>query len=398
MQFERVFSGSKIDPSFYDLYTVETFLDPNPMPETDEALAALKGVVGTVRRQTGDTTKLYVMKSIMKSNMVKERVQRECEINMKIYHTNVTRVLEIHETADEVILIMDHMAGGDLFDRVAASPNFSLPESEAHHYMRQLMSVVVYLHDMGIAHRDLKPENLMFEKKENDSKLCVLDFGYAKRTEDTLETPIGTLQYLAPEVLESGTYDKSVDIWSVGCILYFMLFGKTPFLAKSDEDIVAKAAVVQFQFPDNVQVSDAAKDLISKLLRKDPTERLTAHQIQTHRWMTNGPSQSPLVTSTELNSSNHDELSELRASINLAIDHAREEAETLAAQAQKSPRAGSSTLAAPHASQSNPSPNPNPTAKKLASPAESPAYKKKTGVGKKKAPTEATSISQPSAQ
>jgi serine/threonine protein kinase len=291
------------------------------------------------------------------------------------------------------------MAGGDLFDRVAAAQNFALPEIEAHHYMQQLMSVVVYLHDMGIAHRDLKPENVMFEKKEANAQLKVLDFGYAKRAEDTLETPIGTLQYLAPEVLQSGTYDKSVDIWSIGCILYFMLFGKTPFLAKSEEDIMARAAVVQFQFPDNVQVSDAAKDLISKLLRKDPTERLTARQILNHRWITNGPSQSPLANSTELSTSNHDELSELRASINLAIDHAREEAESLAAQVQKSPRAGSSSGSIPTSAQQQPNSVPPSNSPRLATLTDSPAYKKKTGVGKKRKPeSDSSTGSQPSAQ
>jgi serine/threonine protein kinase len=259
------------------------------------------------------------------------------------------------------------MGGGDLFDRVAAATNCALPETEVHHYMQQLMSVVIYLHDMGIAHRDLKPENIMFETKDPNSKLCVLDFGFAKRTEETLETPIGTVQYLAPEVLQPGSYDKSVDIWSVGCIFYFMLFGKTPFLAPSEEDTVAKAAVVEFHFPDTVVVSDAAKDLISKLLKKDPAERLTAQGIMSHKWMTNGPSsESPLNTSAELASSNPDSLSELRASINLAIDHAREEAEELSLAAQKSPR-------------NNMGPPPV-----LLSTHDSPAYKKKTGVGKRK--------------
>ena len=284
------------------------------------------------------------------------------------------------------------MTGGDLFDKVASASNFSLPEPEAHRYMLQLMSVVLYLHEAGIAHRDLKPENLMFEHTGPDSKLCVLDFGFAKRTEDTLETPIGTLQYIAPEALE-GTYDKSVDIWSVGCILYFMLFGKTPFLAATEKDTVALAAVVEFQFPDNVVVSSDAKDLICNLLLRNPAERLTPRQILNHRWMTKDHTISPLVTSNELTSSNQDELSELRASINLTIDNARQEAETLAAQVQKSPRASSSSSTSPHSSSSHLSPSSNQPRKLMAA-ADSPAYRKKTA-GQKKNQGD---ISQPSAQ
>lgn len=272
------------------------------------------------------------------------------------------------------------MGGGDLFDRVAATPTRSLPECDAHQYMHQLMGVVCYLHDIGIAHRDLKPENIMFETKEANSKLKVIDFGFAKRTEDTLATPIGTLQYVAPEVLEEGAvYDKSVDIWSVGCILYFMLFGKTPFLASSEEDIVARASTAEYQFPDNVVVSDLAKDLIMKLLRKEPTARLTAPQILSHRWMENGPTPSPLTTSGELVSSDPKHLNSLRVSINAVIDHARQEAETLTAQAQKSPRGPVPPANATGSiSSTSPSSPDNSTGPLLLSAHDSPAYKKRT--------------------
>lgn len=271
------------------------------------------------------------------------------------------------------------MEGGDLFDRVAKAANFALPECEVHEYMVQLVDVVVYLHDMGIAHRDLKPENVMFENKQVDARLCVLDFGFAKHTDETLETPIGTLQYLAPEVLETGTYDKSVDIWSVGCILYFMLFGKTPFLAPSDEATVARAAEVEFQFPENVTVSDNAKDLISSLLRKDPSERLTARQIKNHPWFVNGPAHSPLASSNELQSNSQSEIHELRASINLAIDHARQAADVLvAAASQKSPRAAGASIPPTSPESGNKSTATNVVRQSRLTPLhDSPAYRKR---------------------
>lgn len=266
---------------------------------------------------------------------------------------------------------------------MAATSNRRLAEPDVHRYMHQLVKVVVYLHDMDIAHRDLKPENVMFETKDINSKLCVLDFGFAKHTDETLETPIGTLQYLAPEVLQPGSYDKSVDIWSVGCILFFMLYGRTPFLATSDEAIVARAAEVEFQFPDDIFVSDGAKDLISRLLRKNPAERLTAHEILTHKWMASGPAQSPLSTSSELTSSSQSALSELRASINLVIDNARQEAEDLAAAVQKSPRANNTS------SEMQKSPR-SPLSKslpKLMPLQESPAYRKRTQLDNRNVPS-----------
>lgn len=263
-----------------------------------------------------------------------------------------------------------------MFDRVARAPNCRLLESDVHRYMHQLADVIVYLHDMDIAHRDLKPENVMFETKEDSSRLCVLDFGFAKHTDETLETPIGTLQYLAPEVLQPGSYDKSVDIWSLGCVLFFMLFGRTPFLATSDEAIVARAAEVEFHFPEDIAVSDGAKDLISRLLRKNPAERLTASEILTHKWMAHGPTQSPLSTSTELATSSQSTLSQLRASINHAIDHARQEAEDLAAAVQKSPRATASSNSTEH--QKSPRSPLGKSLPKMVALGDSPAYRKRT--------------------
>lgn len=108
-----------------------------------------------------------------------------------------------------------------MFDRIT-DESIDFNEEIIRRYMIQIVSAVEYLHGIGIAHRDLKPENIMFESKSLDSTLKLIDFGYSKKTDENLETPVGTVAYVAPEVITTNHYDKAVDLWSLGCILYFM--------------------------------------------------------------------------------------------------------------------------------------------------------------------------------
>jgi len=238
-------------------------------------------------------------------------------------HPNVIKLVETFESDEEISLVLELMNGGDLFDRIASKGTYS--EGEARTAMYNIFSAVDYLHDKSIVHRDLKPENLLYAGKEDSALLKIADFGLSKYVTEFggLETPCGTLAYTAPEVTSKTSYRKVVDIWSCGCILYFMLFGKPPFYSIIEEEIFDLVADGRYSIPSSPLVSDAAKELVGFLLEKDPAKRYTAKQSLLHPWITGQSLRpreiftSPKAVSAPLSIIN------LRASLNSAIDAQR---------------------------------------------------------------------------
>ena len=167
------------------------------------------------------------------------------------------------------------------------------------------MQSLNYCHKMGIAHRDLKPENFLFETKEEDSELKIIDFGLSKiiknnslpqqtdlsftgqgnkKDLDRMNTRAGTPNYISPEVL-AGNYGIECDCWSAGCILYILLCGYPPFYGDDDQEILQMVAKGKFDFDGDEwdDISKDAKDLIKKLICK-PERRLTASEALDHKW------------------------------------------------------------------------------------------------------------------
>lgn len=159
--------------------------------------------------------------------------------------------------------------------------------------MRKILSAVKHLHEHGICHRDLKPENFLFSDNSEDAEIKLIDFGLSKRfghiqeshPSEKMHTIVGTPYYVAPEVLK-GSYDFSCDIWSLGVILYIMLCGYPPFEGDNNKEIFKRVLQQKLEFDpeDWTRVSDEAKDLISKMLQKDPTKRICAVDALNHSW------------------------------------------------------------------------------------------------------------------
>jgi len=156
---------------------------------------------------------------------------------------------------------------------------------------------VAYLHENDIAHRDLKPSNILYADESGDpSTICLVDFGFAKQLRHEngmLMTPCYTKSYVAPEVFKKQEYDLSCDIWSIGCIMFTMLVGKTPFgiLPTDSEDVVEqKLSSCELNFDDpkvNVALSPLARSLLERLLSVDSKCRPTAKQILEDEWIKN---------------------------------------------------------------------------------------------------------------
>jgi calcium-dependent protein kinase len=233
---------------------------------------------------------LRAMKKIKKNQNSKKNnelnILNEIDILKKIDHPNIVRIFEYFNTEDGYYLITEYFSGGELFKEIVDMAPFS--EEIAGNIMYQIFSAVYYCHNMNIIHRDLKPENILIERKiDNKYSIKIIDFGTAKLHEKNKNEKkvIGSSYYIAPEVLYE-SYNYKCDLWSCGVILYILLSGKAPFSDKSDTIILEKIKLGKYnmnlkEFND---ISEESKDLISKLLEKNPKKRLNASEALNHEW------------------------------------------------------------------------------------------------------------------
>uniref|UniRef100_A0A7N9B0H6 Ribosomal protein S6 kinase, polypeptide 2 n=1 Tax=Mastacembelus armatus TaxID=205130 RepID=A0A7N9B0H6_9TELE len=180
----------------------------------------------------------------------------------------------------------DLLRGDELLDRALAVPHFT--ERDASDIVCTLTKTVEYLHSQGVVHRDLKPSNIRYSDDSGlPESIRICDFGFAKqlRAENgLLMTPCYTATFMAPEVLRKQGYDAACDIWSLGILLYTMIAGFSPFASTSEdtaEEILAQIGSGKFIITGGNWdlVSDAAKDIVMKMLHVDPHQRLTAPQV-----------------------------------------------------------------------------------------------------------------------
>lgn len=196
-------------------------------------------------------------------------------------------MVDLFENCDYYFMVLDFMQGKDLFDYIQKR-GFSLPESRVKDLMYQVALGVRYLHAFGIVHRDLKLENIMMSDLTDEAVPKIVDFGLAKiiGPSNTASEPFGTLGYVAPEVLRKQNYTFSCDVWSIGCMCYALLSGSLPFDHESQKETIRMTLEDKliFDLPIWQQVSRGAKDLISRLLVKDPSKRMTLEQALQHQW------------------------------------------------------------------------------------------------------------------
>ena len=154
--------------------------------------------------------------------------------------------------------------------------------------MSQIASGVKYLHKYGIVHRDLKPDNIMITQQNDFGVIKIMDFGLSKivSTQEKMVDGYGTLSYVAPEVLLRTPYNKEVDIWSMGVILYYMLCGHLPFKGNKEAVIAEKIVNDEIEFNDEEWEirSKKVKELIASCLKKEPEERITIDKFLNHPW------------------------------------------------------------------------------------------------------------------
>lgn len=234
-----------------------------------------------IHEYTGSKVAIKIInKKLIKSQKMSNKIQREIRLMKYFNHPNMIKLYQVLDTAQNIFVVMEYVPGGELYDLVKDSRGFQ--ENVCRKYFRQIIDGVEYCHQNLVCHRDLKLENILVDEK-GQIKIC--DFGLSNFMKDGqfLKTSCGSLFYAAPEILLAQNYTGSeVDIWSCGVILYAMLTGSLPF-QDADKSVVVESIVNgTYSPPENVSLE--ARDLVMKMLRVNPVQRITIPEIKRHPW------------------------------------------------------------------------------------------------------------------
>ena len=255
------------------------------------------------------TGRVVAIKSFNKSNLNSnsenmKKIKYETNLMKKLNHPNITKILELFEDKEYILIIMEYINGGNLFSFLKKHRKVS--EKTAKLLYRQIILGIKYMHQQGIVHRDIKLENILIDLN-NNIKIC--DFGIGRvlsSPEQPLFDQCGTPMYIAPEILlcskEKGYKGFPVDIWSSGIVLYILLSGTLPFSFKNSSSSLSESNESNLSEDNNnntelqysiinkepkaiENISKEAEDLLKKILKKNPEKRITCEEILNHPWM-----------------------------------------------------------------------------------------------------------------
>ena len=235
-------------------------------------------------KQTGEEFAIKILNKKKIKIKMKNTVFKENEIITKFNHVNVIFVFNIIEDKDNYYIVMEYCKSGELFDYIVERQH--LEEDEASIFFYQLINGVEYIHSLGVAHRDLKPENLLLT---GNKVLKIIDFGLSHEFngEDLLKTKCGSPSYAAPEIIKGLPYDGfKTDIWCCGIILYAMVCGYLPFEGGNNKILFKNIVECNPEIPD--YLTEETQDLISRILREEPDDRITIDEIKTHDFYLRG--------------------------------------------------------------------------------------------------------------
>jgi len=258
--------------------------------------------------------KLFAAKVISKSrfrykanhDMVFADLRDEIAILRQLDHPNIVKLEDVYEDRQNLFLVMEICSGGELYDRIVSHQHYG--ETQAVDVIKQMLEACAYFHSHRVIHNDLKPDNFLFDENDN---LKVIDFGMSKRLPRMkfLHDLVGTPYYTAPEVIQ-GSYSTAADIWSVGVVVYVMLFGYPPFYVDPESHGHLEHELIYGQiqqgfdpsvkpgygawFPDFIPVSNAAKDFLAKCLTFESRARPTALEALQHPWLSGSHESNPL--------------------------------------------------------------------------------------------------------
>ncbi|XP_021012269.1 myosin light chain kinase 2, skeletal/cardiac muscle isoform X1 [Mus caroli] len=249
------------------------------------------GKFGAVCTCTERATGLKLAAKVIKKQTPKDKemVLLEIEVMNQLNHRNLIQLYAAIETSHEIILFMEYIEGGELFERIV-DEDYHLTEVDTMVFVRQICDGILFMHKMRVLHLDLKPENILCVNTTGHL-VKIIDFGLARRynPNEKLKVNFGTPEFLSPEVVNYDQISDKTDMWSLGVITYMLLSGLSPFLGDDDTETLNNVLSANWYFDEETfeAVSDEAKDFVSNLLTKDQSARMSAEQCLAHPWLNN---------------------------------------------------------------------------------------------------------------
>lgn len=245
-----------------------------------------------VHESTGEefAVKVFDRSALPRSDLERD-VKREIKIMQYLRHPGIVSIHAALVTETKMYLVMELVRGGELYDEIVSKRR--VDEKTARRYFQQIVDAMVYCHKRGVVHRDLKPENILLTDEGN---VKITDFGMSwmkeavdvdgeRKAKQLLKTQCGTAKYMAPETIvrSSAGYDgEKVDAWECGMVLYALLAGYLPFNGEDDNSVFQSILKGKLRFPSHF--SPGAKDVLHRLLEKNPAKRATLPEIREHLW------------------------------------------------------------------------------------------------------------------
>ena len=278
--FDRDFLVKEHSSDPYEYYSIDKVLGEGSFGKVYKVQHKISGEYRAMKMINKTSTNLTLEEE--------EEILKEIKVLKMLDHPNILKIYEYFNTHRKLFIVSELCTGGELFDRIIEVKYFT--ETVASHIMKQIFSAIAFCHSNNIIHRDLKPENILIESQEERKKeffnIKIIDFGTSEILKHKmLSEQTGTAYYIAPEVINNN-YNEKCDLWSCGVIFYILLCGCPPFNGESDDEIFSQIKKGEYQLKGEVwkDISSSAINLISQLLTKDLSKRLSAQQALNHQW------------------------------------------------------------------------------------------------------------------
>ncbi|KAK1339640.1 hypothetical protein QTO34_018194 [Cnephaeus nilssonii] len=265
------------------------------------------GRFGQVHKCEEKATGLKLAAKIIKTRGLKDKdeVKNEITVMNQLDHVNLIQLYDAFESKNDIVLVMEYVDGGELFDRIIDN-NYSLTELDTILFIKQICEGIRHMHQMYILHLDLKPENILCVNRDT-KQIKIIDFGLARRyvylnigiqTQREAEGELWNPRVSCPEVVNYDFVSFPTDMWSVGVIAYMLLSGLSPFLGDNDAETLNNILACRWDLEEEEfqNISEEAKEFISKLLIKEKSWRISASEALKHPWLSDHKLHSRLKT------------------------------------------------------------------------------------------------------